>query len=533
MPRRVHGSALRSIQTLFSVGSVGGMTDGQLMEQFLCRRDEGAEAAFTALVRIHGPMVWDVCCGILSDWHAAEDAFQATFLVLARRAGSIRRRDAVGPWLHGVARRVAIRARAAAGRRQPREGKAVEMMATPNPDQILREQIEVLHEEVDRLAEKYRSPLLLCYFEGRTHVEAARQLKCPVGTVSFRLSRARELLRARLTRRGLALPAVWVGAMLRPETASAAMPIGLAEATIKVAMNLAAGKVMTAGMVPVSMAGLVKGEIRTMIFTKLTMITAGVVATGFVAAGVGLLVAGSRAAPLVQWAAAPAQAGGGGAAPLVQRAVAPAQADGDDQEARAASSKNLLSLGLAMLNFAHDKNQFPATAVRKDGKPLLSWRVALLPFLDEQALYNKFHLDEPWDGPHNKGLLDQMPAIYAPVRRRNEDSKHSTYYQVLAGPGALFGGDGGPKRDEIKDGADLTIMVVEAAKPVPWTKPDDVLFEKGKPLPELGGLFKDGFHALFANGRVLFLSRKNKLEVLRALITPNGGEAISDDDIQN
>jgi hypothetical protein len=262
------------------------------------------------------------------------------------------------------------------------------------------------------------------------------------------------------------------------------------------------------------------------------MIAAGMAATGFVATGVGLLVAASRAAPLVQGAAAPAQAGGVGAAPLVERAAAPAQADGDDQEARAASGKNLLSLGFAMLNFAQNKNQFPATAIRKDGKPLLSWRVALLPFLDEQALYNKFHLDEPWDSPHNKGLLDQMPAIYAPVRLRNEDSKHSTYYQVFAGPGALFGGDGGPRRDEIKDGADLTIMVVEAAKPVPWTRPEDVLFDNGKPLPELGGLFKDGFNALCADGRVRFLSRKIKPEVLRALITPNGGEAISDDDLE-
>ena len=122
MPRRVHGSVLRSIQSLFSVGTVGGKSDGELLEQFLRRRDEGAEAAFAALVGIHGPMVWDVCRGILSDSHAAEDAFQATFLVLARRAGSIRRRDAVGPWLHGVARRVAVRARAAAGRRRLAKG---------------------------------------------------------------------------------------------------------------------------------------------------------------------------------------------------------------------------------------------------------------------------------------------------------------------------------------------------------------------------------------------------------------------------
>ena len=200
----------------------------------------------------HGPMVWDVCRSILSDPHAAEDAFQATFLVLARKAGSIRRRDAVGPWLHGVARRVAVRAKTAAARRRLREGQGTEMTATPTPDPMRREQIEALHEEVDRLAEKYRAPLVLCYFEGRTHAEAARLLKCPVGTVSVRLSRARELLRARLTRRGFVLPAAWAGAMLWPETASAAMPTGLAESTIKAAMHLAAGKAMTAGVVPVA-----------------------------------------------------------------------------------------------------------------------------------------------------------------------------------------------------------------------------------------------------------------------------------------
>jgi RNA polymerase sigma factor (sigma-70 family) len=165
MPKKVEGSTVRSIQTLFSVGSVGGMTDGQLLEQFLCRRDEGAEAAFTALVSLHGPMVWDLCRSILSDPHAAEDAFQATFLILARRAGSIRRPDAVGPWLHGVGRRVAVRARAAEARRRRHEGQGREMKAipTPAPDPSGREQVEALHEEVDRLTEKYRTPLVLCF----------------------------------------------------------------------------------------------------------------------------------------------------------------------------------------------------------------------------------------------------------------------------------------------------------------------------------------------------------------------------------
>ncbi len=410
MPRRVHGSVLRSIQTLFSVGSVGGMTDGQLLEQFLCRRDEGAEAAFTALVSLHGPMVWDVCCGILSDPHAAEDAFQATFLVLARRAGSIRRRDAVGPWLHGVARRVAVRAKAVAARRRLREGQATEMTATPTPDPIRREQIEALHEEVDRLAEKYRAPLVLCYFEGRTHAEAARLLECPVGTVSVRLSRARELLRARLTRRGLALPAAWAGAMLRPETASAAMPSGLAEATIKDVMNLAAGKVMTAGMVPVSIDQLAEGEIRTMIFTKLRVIAASVLAIGVGTAGVGLLAAGGRAAPLDSGA--------------VPGATAPEQPKASDPASRLQSMNNLKTDGSRHRAWSTSSSRattsgFPRlqrSARKRKPLPVLAGR-SPMPFLDQKALYDKSPSRRALGpAPHNKTLLDRDAGRIRPGR---------------------------------------------------------------------------------------------------------------------
>src|SRR3954454_18556912 len=124
-----------SIQTLFGVGSVGGMTEGQLLDRFLARRDEGAEAAFAALVVLHGPMVWNVCRGILADPQMAEDAFQATFLVLARKAGSIHRRGSVGSWLYGVARRVAVRAKTSAARRRLHEtrGSVMRALARPAP----------------------------------------------------------------------------------------------------------------------------------------------------------------------------------------------------------------------------------------------------------------------------------------------------------------------------------------------------------------------------------------------------------------
>jgi RNA polymerase sigma factor (sigma-70 family) len=512
------GSVLRSIQTLFNVGSVGGMTDGQLLEEFLSRRDAGAEAAFAALVALHGPMVWRVCQSLLPDSHAAEDAFQATFLILVRKARSIRHRDALASWLYGVARRVAVRAKASATLRRQHEGQVPEMKGTPMPnlDPSRREQLEVLHQEVDRLPEKYRAPVVLCHLEGRTHAEAARLLKCPVGTVSIRVARARELLRDRLTRRGLALPTALAGVTLLSEAASAAaIPRGLAESTIKVAMHVAAGNATAAGVVPAAVAQLMEGVIKTMSMTKLKVTAAGVFVVGIAMAGAGLLAAGGS----------PAQVG----PPGVQSPKKVA----DDEQAnlRQKSMDNLKSIGLAMHNFASgNDSSFPPAAIRKEGKPLLSWRVTILPYLDQQALFDKFHLDEPWDSPHNKTLLDQMPDVYEPVITRDEP-KHSTYYQVFKGPGALFDRDDGTKLEDIKDGLYLTIMVVEAAKPVPWTKPEDVPFDQEKRLPELGGVFKDGFNAMFADGSVRFLSKKIQPDVLRAIVTRNGGEIVNSDQL--
>jgi RNA polymerase sigma factor (sigma-70 family) len=515
-------SVIRSIQTLFSEGSVGGMTDGQLLEQFLSRRDEGAEAAFAALVGLHGPMVWDLCRSILSDPHAAEDAFQTTFLILVRKAGSIRRRDAVGPWLHGVARRVAVRAKAVTARRRLREGQVTEMRSSPTLDPARLEQIEALHEEVDRLIEKYRAPLVLCYFEGWTHAEAAQLLKCPVGTVSIRLARARELLRARLTRRGVVIPAASVGTMLGLEAGATAMPTGLAQSTIKAAMRIAAGKAITTGAVPVAVIQLAKGEIQSMNFMKLTAAAAFVLAAGFVTVGAGVVALYEPPAQVDQ-----------GAAPST--ATPAERVDEKEQKARRQSIHNLRMISLAMYNAMSNTNtgRFPAAAIINDGKPLLSWRVALLPYLGEKGLYEKFHLDEPWDSAHNKPLLEQMPNVYAPVVRKGEP-KASTYYQVLVGRGALFGDDMGTLYEDVTDERSSTLMVVEAAKPVPWTKPEDLPFDNDleKPLPKLGGQFENGFHVAFADGGVLFLSNTIDPDLLRALITRNGGEHIGADQLR-
>ncbi len=215
--------------------------------------------------------------------------------------------------------------------------------------------------------------------------------------------------------------------------------------------------------------------------------------------------------------------------PKPARPLTPAQKAQAERDARAKSENNLKQIALAMHNVASLSNppRFPGAAIRdKNGKPLLSWRVAILPYLEQQALYEKFHLDEPWDSPHNKALLKEIPAIYRPVKQSDEP-KISTYYQVFTGPNALFESKEGASFQDITDGTSVTLLVVEAGSPVPWTKPEDITYDKEKPLPKLGRQFRGGFHAALADGSTRFLSAALKEQVIRALITRDGGERIA------
>ena len=210
---RVHWNrVIRQVDRLCVEGTSTGWSDSQLLSRFAGARDE-AELAFEVIVQRHGPMVLEVCRRLLKgDHHAAEDAFQATFLVLARRASmvALRPTGSLGPWLHEVACRTAGKARVTTFRREMREQRAADLRATTFEDGDKAgddDEYRVLHEEIARLPEKYRSAVVVCYFEGLTHDEAARLLRWPVGTVRGYLARARDLLRARLIRRGVA-PAV-------------------------------------------------------------------------------------------------------------------------------------------------------------------------------------------------------------------------------------------------------------------------------------------------------------------------------------
>ncbi len=224
-----HGAVLRGIGRIFNQGSLTGLPEGQLLRQFA----GGDEGAFEALVTRYGPMVLGVCRRLLYDPRDVEDAFQATFLVLLRKAGGLRDAEALGPWLHGVAYRVAARIRSGSARRPAEESKGARPEAVEAACDLERSELRTLiDEEIRRLPEKYRRPVVLCYLEGRTHEEAARRLRCTAGSLRGRLDRAREKLRDRLTRRGLA-PAVGLAALAAGgEAASATVLAPLVAATV-------------------------------------------------------------------------------------------------------------------------------------------------------------------------------------------------------------------------------------------------------------------------------------------------------------
>jgi RNA polymerase sigma factor (sigma-70 family) len=263
-----------------------GLTDGQLLEAYLSR---GSETALAALVGRHGPMVWGVCRRMLRNYHDAEDAFQATFLVLVRKAASILATASVGNWLYGVAHQTAVKATATTARRRVRE-RQVPVMSEPSaPEQDLWRDLEpLLDEEVARLPDKYRAVVVLCDLEGKSRKDAAGQLGCPEGTVAGRLARARRMLARRLTRRGVALSGGMLAAVLSQRVASAGVPISLVSSTIKTAGLLGAGTAAT-GAMSVKVAALAEGVLKAMLLTKLKTTIAGLLLVAALVSGAGAI----------------------------------------------------------------------------------------------------------------------------------------------------------------------------------------------------------------------------------------------------
>ena len=277
------GAVLRQLRTLFNVGTVRDLTDGQLLERFATDRGEFAELAFAVLVERHGPMVLRVCRGVLNDPHDTQDAFQATFLVLVRKARALWVRDSLGPWLHQVAYRTASCARVTAARRRRHERRAAVSAeaARAEPTDELQ---GLLHEEIDRLPERYRVPIVLCDLEGCTHEQAARRLGWPVGTVKTRLSRGRERLRDRLLRRGLTPDAGLIASALGFDVSMASIPTALVDSVAGAASRFLTVQSVVRG----SAASIAQGVLRSMTVTRWLKAASVLLVAGATVAGIDL-----------------------------------------------------------------------------------------------------------------------------------------------------------------------------------------------------------------------------------------------------
>jgi RNA polymerase sigma factor (sigma-70 family) len=520
MSRLVLRTFLQQLRQFRGAVGDGGLCDAELLSRFVANNDQ---AAFELLVWRHAGMVLHLCRRLLRHEQDAEDAFQATFLTLARKAGAIRRREALAGWLYKIAYRVCLYAR---GQTLRRSHQALDEAQVPDAGRstpVDPDFWSVVDEEVERLPSRYREPFVLCCLEGKSDREAADELGCPKGTVLSRLSRARARLRTRLAKRGLTLGGVVVAIAGEQSLAATAAP-DLVARTVQAALG-AAGKA-AAVAASAQVAALSEGVIRVMLWSKVKTLAAAAAVIAILGGGLGALGLGLAG-----------QAAKEQGAPVARSpALPPAPA----QEAKAAdktiedavtlvgrlgvSQNNLKQIALALHNYHDTYTLFPPPSIYgKDGKPLLSWRVAILPFMEQDHLYKQFHLDEPWDSEHNKKLLEIVPRTYVPVRNAPKEPG-MTYYQAVVGKGAAWEPPNGLRIASFTDGLSQTVLVAEAAKAVPWTKPEDLPYAADKPLPRFGGMFDGDFNAAFGDGSVRLLAKDADAEHLRAALTRDLGD---------
>ena len=492
-----------------------GAADADLLARFAATRDE---AAFELLVWRHAALVRRACRAVLRDHHAAEDAAQAAFLVLARKAGTFAGRGTVVGWLYRVARRAAVRL-AKQRRRLPG--------SLPHPDRLPADDAAApaesaeaaarLWAEVDRLPERYRVPVLLCHFEGLTHPEAARRTGWPVGTVAGRLSRARALLARRLTPKGVPLA---VGVLGPPAG-------GFVGGTARAAV-LFAGRQPVPSVSPVALS-LAEGVTRTMTLFPLKLAAAAVLLVSGLSAGVWAAGTGPVPDSLADEVVAARAPGDDDPAPpkraRAEKAAAPKPADAATRMRAVNSLKQIL---LAIHNYHDVNSRFPADITDKAGKPLLSWRVAILPYIEQDNLYKQFKLDEPWDSEHNKPLSQTVVKLYQVPGQAAGDTK--TYFQGLAGPGTMFERGKRINFAAVTDGLSNTLAVVAGGPAVEWAKPADLPFDPENPKAPTSA-FANVLVVGMGDGSVSMLGTKIDPDVFRRLAVRNDGEVIDFDSI--
>jgi RNA polymerase sigma factor (sigma-70 family) len=412
MDNRRLETVLHHLRKLICPAAVTSLSDGQLLERFVSQHDQ---AAFELLVRRHGGLVWNLCRRLLGNAADADDAFQATFLVLVRRAASLDRRGSVAGWLYGVAYRIAVRARANGARGRWRERRAAsEQASETRVDSAVGELRQVLNEELSELPAKYRMPIVLCYLEGKTHAEAASELGWPLGTLKCRVLRARERLRQRLSGRGLTVSAVALSAILGREAAAGEVPMLLIHSTLKATLL---------AEVSAKSAALAEGVLRAMLVNKIKIVTTVALAFLLLGSGAGALVQHigipeqAAAAPASELlAAAPEKAGAG--APLDNFALADVWADlASDDETKALKAVFALAAtpkeSIAFLK----QNLKPVTIDPKRIARLLADLDSDQFTVREQATQELESMGS-YAVPYLQGALDKKPALE--VRQRVE-----------------------------------------------------------------------------------------------------------------
>jgi RNA polymerase sigma factor (sigma-70 family) len=630
------------------------ISDPELLSQFLVT---GSEEAFAEILRRYGAMVYGICRRRLRNPADVDDAWQATFLLLARKARTIRKQSSLASWLHGAARRIVVVAqRQARHRTQLQSLNETHLSSDPSPDASAlaeaRETAGLVEEELARLPERYRAPLILHCLQGLPKPLIVHQLGWPMITVTGRLARGKALLRRRLTKRGIA-PTVIAG-ILSGTSALRAWPVALSACTLAAATQLRLG---TCGVIAPAPLALMKGVLTMAVIKKLQLAFLMIMIVSGLSLGVVWMLPASQAddPPQVQknqpvysdpelqrdyealqgrwlercrimkeinyglpatmdtWVVFNGSKHGSHARygdeqlreafklektpsgkvmvlssgskyeirylyviegdlliqtwhrdPTKQLAKRIGEAGNEETtttiyqkqseaevKARIAReggplrvqvAHQLRNLVIAYHNYHSDYSALPKAAIfdEKTGKPLLSWRVAILPYVHEANLYKEFKLDEPWDSPHNKALLAKMPKIFIHPEVDTDPKNGLTHYQIFVGPETKEAGRSytfapcfswDPKfklsLQELThlDGTSNTLMLAEARNGVPWTKPEDLLIgDDQAPLPELGAVANgDDFLAGFGDGSVRDFKRTLEdkalaMKLLRQLI---------------
>ena len=475
-----------------------GVPDAVLLRRFGEHYDE---AAFELLVRRYADVVWTVCRHTASDHHAAEDAFQATFLSLAKKAMSVR--ENLAGWLHRVGYHAALKSR------QTRRGNPlVEKPPSRVAESFCPDTSQLIHAELASLPDRYRLPLLLCDLEGLTHTEAAKQLGWPVGSVSGRLVRGREQLKAKLLRRGIASAAITV----------TTLPLQAASTLIRITTAITTG-----GAISPTVAALSHGVLSAMQIAKLKLtatIAAGVIGLAGMVTVVGVS-ASPRSDDTPVRKEAPA---------VAKKAEQPEEKPLiADSKQRAKSIAQLKRILLAFHHYHDTYGYLPADVVDKDGKPLLSWRVVILPFMEQANLFNKFKLDEPWDSENNKEFSQITVKLFTNGHEPRNTKYPMTYFQRPTGKDTAHEPGQKIKFLDITDGMSNTIGIVETNKAIEWAKPDDLTFDFKKPN-ELRGPFANTFHTAFCDGSALCFAGGIPAKVAVKFVSRAGGEVIPEED---